>query len=59
MPSECASIEDSPGPTDHLYNAGTGSHQGEMLTLRLGAQTESVMPTKGLRHGEPSTASPR
>ena len=24
MPSECASIGDSPGPTDHLYNAGMG-----------------------------------
>jgi hypothetical protein len=23
MPSECASIGDNPGPTDHLYNAGT------------------------------------
>jgi len=24
MPSECASIGQSPGPTDHLYNAGPG-----------------------------------
>jgi hypothetical protein len=24
MPSECASIGDNPGPTDHLYNAGSG-----------------------------------
>jgi hypothetical protein len=27
MPSECASIGDNPGPTDHLYNAGTGCGQ--------------------------------
>jgi hypothetical protein len=26
MPGDCASIGDSPGPTDHLYNAGSGSH---------------------------------
>src|ERR1035437_1565135 len=26
-PNECASIGDSPGPTDHLYNAGTVGHR--------------------------------
>ena len=25
MPSECASIGHSPGPADHLYNAGPGA----------------------------------
>ena len=28
MPSECASIGQSPGPTDHLYNAGSGRNVG-------------------------------
>jgi len=23
MPNDCASIEENPGPTDHLYNAGS------------------------------------
>jgi len=26
MPSECASIGQSPGPADHMYNAGTVGH---------------------------------
>ncbi len=28
MPSECASIGVSPGPTDHMYNAGYGHASG-------------------------------
>ncbi len=28
MPSECASIGVSPGPTDHMYNAGSVGHLG-------------------------------
>jgi hypothetical protein len=56
MPSECASIGDNPGPTDHLYNAGSEASTGSAVSTdslylweRLGDSHSNELLDQGLR----------
>jgi len=48
MPNECASIGDSPGRTDHLYNAGTAATNSDQYERNMEPRRSGWLDEAGI-----------